>query len=131
MKLLTTIVLALGMAGGIGSQQNKQFSGGWIDSKKECSIGSNNLGWEIVPYREDAISHRWASELVKEKRTDGTEWVLNLPSIVRQTKDCNTCVDNGGGMLLCTAMMCSPKKQHEGWVLDFCLEHGETRVVAK
>ena len=59
--------------------------------------------------------HKWASDLAKEKRTDGTVWRADLPSVWRETPDCNKC-DNLG----CTAMYC-PATIHETITLDVCL----------
>ena len=70
------------------------------------------------------VEHRWASDVLKEKRTDGTVWRSNLPIVWRETPDCNACTPSG----FCTAMYC-PATEHERYTIDVCLLHGEFRVL--
>lgn len=78
----------------------------------------------IVPGIPFCAPHRWASDLVKEKRKDGTVWRIDTIRIWRETPDCNYCTPDGN----CTLMYC-PADIHEAYEVDVCLEHGETRVL--
>lgn len=67
--------------------------------------------------------HRWASEQQPPK---GKENRLVLPRYAYGTPDCNRCTTYP---LSCTAMYCPAGPDEESWTLDFCLTHGETRVL--
>jgi hypothetical protein len=108
-RLAAVAVLALctGMA---GAQQNQWTTAVVHDGKGETV-------------------HRWASDVLKEKRMDGTVWRSSPPIVWREVPDCNRIsVSPDGGSATSTLMYC-PAQEKERYTLDWCLLHGETRVL--
>lgn len=69
-----------------------------------------------VPSIGTSVEHRWASDLDGKKEADGSEWKrVHWPDYVVRRKD------SGAFM----------KETIESYQLDWCILHGETRVLRK
>lgn len=87
--------------------------------------------WECTLNTPDGKPHIWASDLIKKDRPDGWRWRTfdqanmldfanyNLPFVSTECKSAKPACEN------CAVMSIAC----QSYILDFCLEHGETRVV--
>lgn len=84
---------------------------------------------EHDPFAETVrVPHRWASELDGKVEKDGCRWIIYN---MKAHKECPTGApelrDDGGISIVGRAAW----KLKETYILDWCLEHGETRVIRK